>query len=151
MSGSNFDLNPLAGGRTDPNARIYERLAAMELRLAALERRRDIVVWPFVIGSNGGSVEYPYAGGRLWVAMGGDASAGATGGVVGYELRLEGTALNSTIADAPAFANRPVPFTVKENDITLPLGDVTVSAHFYAGGQTAGMSARGLIIEWPQA
>ncbi len=57
----------------NPNQRQVERTAALEARMAALERKRDLIVTPFSINI-ASPADIPYYGGRLWLFVGGSAT-----------------------------------------------------------------------------
>jgi hypothetical protein len=80
----------------DPTTRLMQRMAALEVRLAAQERRKDFSITPFSI-SNGSSTTFTWAGGKLWALLGGLASTGAGfgGGFTGITPTVNGNTLTT--------------------------------------------------------
>jgi hypothetical protein len=83
-------------GMPGPVQSVMTRQGNLEARLAALERKRDLVVTPFSINI-ASPADIPYYGGRLWLFVGGSASwtTPPTAGTydLGAVLQLNGVAV----------------------------------------------------------
>lgn len=78
----------------NPNQQLLQRMAGLEARMQAQERRRDVIITPvnLTVAAGSGTVTVPFTwnGGRLWGTFGGrgqntQASQPAT---VGYTVKL---------------------------------------------------------------
>jgi hypothetical protein len=152
VSASNFDLNPVGGG-TDPNFRIYQRLASIESRLAVLESKRDIIVEQFNVNDPGVSTStfnYNWSGGRCWIIWGGSLFTGTTGGLqlnlyindVFVSSRAEGYAHHTGRWPLSSAAHQ------LSSEPSLVLGTNEIKLERLPSGN---WWAYGMIIEWPQA
>jgi len=146
---------------TNTQERLAVRLAAMEQRLSALERRRDLILTPFSISVNrtaSGTATFPFtwSGGRIWIVFGGQASCEFTGGSAGYAFKVNNIGSVEGGADIATWRSGfldPLPMAVRE----LPQSKLTPGSNTLNFGISGGTptdvwyKAEGLLIEWPQA
>lgn len=155
MSYTNYlDLRPQT---TDPNVRLAQRLSALEERLNAMERKRDLIITPFQLTSTGAG-SWPYHGGRVWILYGGAATApvgDTTGGNYGYALTPDGLlplmlALYNTVNSwAGRTIGLPTLVTQLYPDPSASVINYTLGLQERLAGGT--FTCSGMLIEWPQA
>lgn len=143
----------------DPDAKLHERMAAMEARLAALETKRDVIITPLggFIGSGADvqNTQYFWRGGKLWILFWAEAvNLTGTSQIIGVQLVLAGTPIgfNSQIQSTGSPPTLP----------TVPASGGLTGA-FWTPGQnnsigftrnntgTNNWTASGILFEWPQA
>jgi hypothetical protein len=144
---SSFLLNPIM---PSPELKLYQRLAALEARLAAVERKRDIVFTP--IATNG---TFQWHGGRVWIIAIGNVTSGGSGSL---QVILASNGTNFASASAvPTAAGQKFPLVFQAaafNPATYfwaPGADVNVGASQTGTGAGGSLSVDMLVIEWPQA
>jgi hypothetical protein len=149
----------------NPNQRQVERTASLETRVAALERRRDLVVTPVSdVAANGaafggapGSMEFPWFGGRVWVVLGGRIYTNGTyvEGTFTPTVKINGVQLTPAPVQGWARPGQGGAFGLAAYSSVpnLTAGtntlDVTISPAQQPSVDRAFLD--GLIIEWPQA
>jgi hypothetical protein len=158
------DLN-LYPSIANPQQRQIERTAALEARMAALERKRDLVVTPVsdvaangaAFGGAGGSMEFPWFGGRVWVILGGRfyTNGSYIEGTFTLPVKVNGTQLVPAPVQGWARPGQGGAFGLAAySDVpNLTAGTNTLTVAVSPAAQTTVDRAflDGLIIEWPQA
>lgn len=143
---------------SDPDMRIFERVASLEARLAALESKRDMKITTWQTGAIAGtsipSVAYNGSGGRLWILGGGHVYVpGATARpAAGVLIAAGGGAFNigeSTYVGAGQTAAIPLFSGTVGASITAPGGTIVFTFEHNDTGHDTFVT--GFFIEWPQA
>ena len=147
---------------SNPQQRQIERTAALESRVAALERTRDIYVTPvnLTVAAGSGTVTIPFDwhGGRLWGTFGGrgqntQASQPAS---VGYQVKVNAYPTFSLGVRGTSTSGL-FDWSLGMVADTLPAAALTPGPNVLTIGRYAGADAdnsyvvSGLLVEWPYA
>jgi hypothetical protein len=145
----------------DPQIKLYQRIAALEGRLASLERRRETVFTPISLTQSTPGApqafDFPWFGGRLWLVAGGSAQfVSASTGWTDVTLSNVRIATLTVTDSTPAggVLVRPYPLTVVEVDPVatgITPGTVTLRIPSGNGSATSLATVTGLLVEWASA
>lgn len=150
---------------------LFQRLAGLEARAAALEGQPDPLITPFLHDPAGTTMTTTYtahyAGGKLWIAAAGTVFVASGYEAIGdvYDLTLSLTSPSGAYSAAGKATSGEMwvaPFKVWEapaslaGSDTITLTSVTTNniaslaaAHGYSPGPTVQMRMQGFIIELP--
>jgi hypothetical protein len=143
--GSNFDLNVVAGGRSDPQERLWQKLAELETRLQVQERKREIVFTP-VTFTNSSSTTVEWRGGRAWLIIGGRLGSSGIGNV---NVNINGVLFrNRTTGSTPTGSNIFSGLIADDCTSLLTLGTGNVLTSVISSGVTDSLW-NGVYVEWP--
>jgi hypothetical protein len=145
-------LDVLTPTAPDPNARLYERLASLEARLAAVERQRDMWVTVVDLLHSNAPSSFSTHGGKLWIVHGGvvrtpDSLLGK------YVLNVDGGEVDQSNTVDTVSNNTDHPTGVNSVQLTgYAAGSHTIDIDNYVSGgvwTTSYSEATALIFEFP--
>jgi hypothetical protein len=159
--GSNYLLDPVSGGSADPMQRVWQKFADLETRMMAQGVKREIVVQPFNCSSAGSPIPttftYSWAGGRLYLVVGGWATSNA-GFAGGLSVLLNSSDLFMNVSTSPGAASGNPPLHLNTRVVSPPpvvgypvpvIGNNTFSFSSAGFPNTTAWFIAGLLIEWP--
>jgi hypothetical protein len=147
----------------NPQQQLLQRIAAMEARMQAQERRRDLIVTPVneltangaTFGGSTGSMDFEWYSGRVWVVLGGRFYTNGTyvEGTFTPTVKINGVQLTPAPVQGWARPNQGGAFGLAaySSISNLTVGTNTITATIAPAAQSTVDRAMidGLIIEWP--